>query len=76
MAKNGQSKSSTKVERTNTGKSGGRKNPQTHADLIRMGKGRVKSIKPVDCSPWQGVSTVTVPFDSVQAAKNKAAGYC
>lgn len=55
-----------------TGNKGARRNKQSHADLIRMGKGAAKSMKHVKCTPWQGATTVTTPFDPIEAARYEA----
>lgn len=59
-----------------TGKRGGPRTILGRRELILMGKGAVHALPPIKCSPWQGSSVVSEPFDAEQALKNKLAGLC
>lgn len=69
-------KSGSKVERANTGNRGSKKNPQSHLNLILLGKGSFQATKSVNTTPWRGASDFSNPFDAVQAKKNREAGFC
>lgn len=66
---------SDKPTRANTGNRGGRKTRLTEGQKIRLGHGRLDSIKPVGIKlPWRGVASVAANavFDRNQVEVNKA----
>lgn len=60
-----------------TGRRGARRTRLSEMELMRMGKGSIRNVKPASGPAWKGVEKVIFgSYDMEQARKNVELGFC